>query len=128
MDLALVCIAKNEDPYIEEWVNYNLKLGFDKVFIYENNWRCKLNNDNIVKNITFLNKMEEFIKLININDSVVNDGVNTNLSVIDNLFKKNNNNTNVTFNEHYKRLIEILKLKLKESDIGKGINIDIESS
>ena len=49
MDVALVCIAKNEDPYIEEWVNYNLKLGFDKVFIYENNWRCKLNNDNIVK-------------------------------------------------------------------------------
>jgi hypothetical protein len=94
-------------------------------------------NDNIVKNITFLNKMEEFIKLININDRGVNSllkknnnnnnntnhigvntnhvGVNTNRGVM---------NTNVTFNEHYKRLIERLKLKLKESDIGNGIDIE----
>ena len=47
--IALVCIAKNEDNYIEEWINYHLKLGFDKVFIYENNWRCVINNDKIVK-------------------------------------------------------------------------------
>ena len=42
MKIALVCIAKNEDDYIEEWVNYHLKLGFSKIFIYENNWRCVL--------------------------------------------------------------------------------------
>jgi hypothetical protein len=88
-------------------------------------------NNNIVKNITFLNKMEEFIKLININESVVNKSsgvVNTNHGVIDNLFKKNsNNNTNVKFNEHYERLIQILKLKLKESDIDIGNGTDIET-
>ena len=46
---ALVCIAKNEDNYIEEWVNYHIKLGFDMIFIYENNWRCKLEHPQITK-------------------------------------------------------------------------------
>lgn len=39
MNLALVCIAKNEDNYINEWILYNKFLGFDKIFIYQNNWR-----------------------------------------------------------------------------------------
>lgn len=49
MKIALVCIAKNEDNYIDEWCNYHLKLGFDKIFIYQNNWRTDLNNPNIIK-------------------------------------------------------------------------------
>lgn len=35
---ALVCIAKNEDHYIHEWIEYHLKLGFDHIFIYANDW------------------------------------------------------------------------------------------
>jgi len=38
MTTALVCIAKNEDHYIEEWIAYHLKLGFDHIFIYAYNW------------------------------------------------------------------------------------------
>jgi len=34
--VEVVCIAKSEDPYIEEWVAYNLKLGFDHVTVYDN--------------------------------------------------------------------------------------------
>ena len=49
MRTALVCIAKNEDNYIEEWVNYHIKLGFDKIFIYENDWDCNLISEKIVK-------------------------------------------------------------------------------
>lgn len=49
MKVALVCIAKNEDNYIQEWCDYHLKLGFDHIFIYENNWRCNLNSDKITK-------------------------------------------------------------------------------
>ena len=49
MKVAVVCIAKNEDNYIEEWVRYNLKLGFDDVFVYENNWRCKFEHPNLIK-------------------------------------------------------------------------------
>ena len=39
MKTALVCIAKNEDHYIDEWLGYHLKLGFDKIFVYQNDWR-----------------------------------------------------------------------------------------
>ena len=42
MKVALVCVAKNEDNYIDEWLNYYIKLGFDHIFVYQNNWRCKL--------------------------------------------------------------------------------------
>lgn len=37
--IALVCIAKNEDLYLTEWINYHLKLGFDDIFVYQNDWR-----------------------------------------------------------------------------------------
>lgn len=48
MNIALVCIAKNEDNYIDEWIEYHIKLGFSKIFIYQNDWRYKgkyINND-----------------------------------------------------------------------------------
>jgi hypothetical protein len=49
MNVALVCIAKNEDKYIEEWIQYHLYLGFDHIFIYENDWRCNINSSLITK-------------------------------------------------------------------------------
>jgi hypothetical protein len=49
MRVCLVCIAKNEENYIEEWISYHKKLGFDKIFVYENNWRCSSNDESIVK-------------------------------------------------------------------------------
>ena len=39
MKKALVCIAKNEDLYIDEWLEYHLAIGFDDIFVYQNNWR-----------------------------------------------------------------------------------------
>jgi len=42
MKVALVCIAKDEDNYVEEWINYNEKLGFDEIIMYENDWLCKV--------------------------------------------------------------------------------------
>ena len=41
MKLALVCIAKNEDHYIQEWVDYHTALGFDDIWIYQNEWRAE---------------------------------------------------------------------------------------
>lgn len=49
MKIALVCIAKNEDNYIAEWVEYHVKLGFENVFVYENNWRCKYEHPKLIK-------------------------------------------------------------------------------
>ena len=44
---ALVCIAKNEDDYIHEWIDYHKKLGFDDIFIYQNNWECSIVSPNV---------------------------------------------------------------------------------
>lgn len=49
MKVALVCIAKNEDRYIDEWIQYNKKLGFDSIYIYQNNWRCVCSDERITK-------------------------------------------------------------------------------
>lgn len=49
MRTSLVCIAKNEDNYIQEWIDYHIKLGFDNIFIYENNWRCKIEHPQVIK-------------------------------------------------------------------------------
>jgi hypothetical protein len=39
--IALVTMAKEEDYYLQEWIDYHLKLGFDDIYIYQNNWRFK---------------------------------------------------------------------------------------
>lgn len=48
MNVALVCIAKGEDNYINEWVGYHLKLGFDKIYIYENDWFSNINHPDVI--------------------------------------------------------------------------------
>jgi hypothetical protein len=40
--IVIVCIAKDEDHYLEEWLDYNHKLGFDKIIMYQNNWRTDI--------------------------------------------------------------------------------------
>jgi hypothetical protein len=47
--VALVCIAKNEDPYIQEWVEYNTKLGFDHIHLFQNDWRTDYEHPNLIK-------------------------------------------------------------------------------
>jgi hypothetical protein len=39
--IALVTMAKDEDFYLQEWIDYHLKLGFDDIYIFQNNWRFK---------------------------------------------------------------------------------------
>lgn len=36
--IALVTMAKEEDFYLQEWIDYHLKIGFDDIFICQNNW------------------------------------------------------------------------------------------
>lgn len=59
MNVALVCIAKNEDNYIQEWINYNLKLGFDHIFIYANDWQYH-NDQKEVTIIPFNGRIKQF--------------------------------------------------------------------
>ena len=53
---SVICtVAKNEDNYIDEWLEYNLTLGFDKIHIYQNFWRYsgKFKNDPRIELIDF---------------------------------------------------------------------------
>lgn len=72
MKIALVCIAKNEDRYIDEWINYHLKLGFDDIFIYQNNWRCSSEHPNVHK-IEFDGEIKQ---LPAYNDFIINQQTN----------------------------------------------------
>ena len=36
MQVVICALAKNEHLYINEWVNHYLKLGFDKIYIFDN--------------------------------------------------------------------------------------------
>ena len=36
MKVAIIAIAKNENLYINEWLDYHFKLGFDNIIICEN--------------------------------------------------------------------------------------------
>ena len=51
MKVALICVAKFEDYYLKEWLDYNQKLGFDKVIMYQNDWRTDLEHPILEKNI-----------------------------------------------------------------------------
>jgi len=39
MRSAVLCIANNEDHYMDEWIQYHLTVGFSEVFVFQNNWR-----------------------------------------------------------------------------------------
>ena len=49
---VIVCIAKYEKDYIKYFIDYHLALGFDKIFLYDNEdtpvYSQLLNNDNVV--------------------------------------------------------------------------------
>lgn len=42
MKTAICVLAKDEDPYIEEWLDYHFKLGIDDIFLIQHDgWRYK---------------------------------------------------------------------------------------
>lgn len=49
MKTALVCIARDEDNYIDEWINYNLKIVFDKIFVFANEMDFHNHNHNEIE-------------------------------------------------------------------------------
>jgi hypothetical protein len=59
--IAVCAIALNEEPYIEEWIRYNLALGFDMIYIYDNSdtYTLKYLNNDRVKIIHFPGKVKQ---------------------------------------------------------------------
>lgn len=49
---ALVAIAaETERPYLDEWVEWHLSLGFDKILLYCNNWKGDLYKHDFVETL-----------------------------------------------------------------------------
>lgn len=36
--VVICAIARNEENYIDEWIDYHLNLGIDSIFVYGNDW------------------------------------------------------------------------------------------
>lgn len=51
MKVGLVNVAKWEDYYLKEWLDYNEKLGFDKVLMFQNDWTTDLEHPILEKHI-----------------------------------------------------------------------------
>ena len=58
MNPVLICIAKKEILYIEEFVKYHLKLGFKKIYLYD--------NEDLPTYKTFLEKYSEHLSVIHL--------------------------------------------------------------
>lgn len=54
MIAVICCIAKNENNYINDWINWHINLGFNHIFIYDNN---DLNYEPIESRIELLDKV-----------------------------------------------------------------------
>lgn len=40
-DVCILALARDEEKFLDEWINWNLKLGFDHIFILDNNPKGK---------------------------------------------------------------------------------------
>lgn len=49
MKIGIVCIAKDEEYYINEWIEYYKKLGFDGIHMYENDWESGIDDPYVTK-------------------------------------------------------------------------------
>lgn len=48
--IALCCIVKDENEYIDEWVNHHKNIGFDQIIIYDNNSKNPILTENVIVN------------------------------------------------------------------------------
>lgn len=71
MEIALVCIAKDEDHYIDEWLKYHFKLGFTRAFVYQNNWRYK-GDKSQYENVEWIEFDGEYMQMKAYNDFIDN--------------------------------------------------------
>ena len=50
MRVVVCAMAKNESLYIKDWVNHHLRIGFDKIYIYDND-DLDVPNDKLIEHI-----------------------------------------------------------------------------
>lgn len=60
MKVVVVCIAKDEDYYVGEWLDYYHKLGVDEIVMYENDWTCSIDRP-FLKKIKWEGKHQQMV-------------------------------------------------------------------
>lgn len=60
MKSAVCAVASCENPYLIEWIDYHLNLGFDKIFLYDNN----APDDNSVYDLLFTYISERTVDIV----------------------------------------------------------------
>ena len=57
MNVCIIAIAKNENLYINEWIEYHIKIGIDHIYVCDNNDKKGESIKSIIKNknVTVLN-------------------------------------------------------------------------
>ena len=46
--VAIVAIARLENPYINEWIRYHRGLGFDHIYVYDNSCGNEVHIDKVL--------------------------------------------------------------------------------
>lgn len=69
LKVALVSIVKDNPYYIHEWIEYNLKLGFDHIVLYMNDFNYTIDHPQVEQfgingRGQQLNAYNHFIKII----------------------------------------------------------------
>lgn len=75
MKVAIVCIVKNENRYLREFIKYYINLGFDTIFIGDNNdsegeWVAPILDDYIEQNKVFISNLRSIKSNIENNFSI----------------------------------------------------------
>ncbi|MEZ9553066.1 glycosyltransferase family 2 protein [Vibrio breoganii] len=96
MSILLAAIAKDESPYLAEWVYYHLKLGFNAIKIYINN-----TTDSSVSILANINK-----KYPNVTYEVVDFILEENYKINENLVTKKFHSTNRIQSRSYADILE----------------------
>ena len=58
--IALCTMAKEENLYVKEFISYYIKLGVDKIFIYDDN---NLDSENIIDEINLLDEYKNYVHI-----------------------------------------------------------------
>jgi hypothetical protein len=95
---CIVAISKNDSLYIDEWIRFNKKLGFDKIYIYDMNETVSLE---------YLEKKYKNFVIILKNKDYIDD-----IDVYNNFLKINKNKFNFVF---FSEIDEFLVLKIHKN-------------
>ena len=109
MKVVIVAIAKMEEDYIEEWVKYHLHIGFDEIFLYDNEDKPFYEE--------FLKKYSDKLKVIHLPGNNYSKGVQ--YVALDDFIEKHMLNNNITHVAHID-IDEFIVLK-KHSNIKEFI-------